>query len=391
MKKLLTLLLAALLLPACAFGAGAQVQRVDPGAFDVPDNAAMAFLRDMGVGWNLGNTFDAYRDGVRMDEMDMETAWHGVRTEQRHIQALKDAGFGTLRIPVSWHNHVTGPDFTISAAWLDRVQQVVDWGMEAGLYVILNIHHDDAKEYYYPSAACYENSARYVSSVWGQLAERFRDYDQHLIFESINEPRLKGHQNEWYYSSLVADCRESADCINRLNQVFVDTVRASGGQNADRYLMVPGYDASPDGAVGAAFALPKDSADNRLIVSVHAYTPYSFALQDGGQAGFSIGSRRQTGEITGFMNKLYRTFVQKGIPVVIGEFGARDKGGNLQDRVDFASFYTAHALARNMPCCWWDNNSFSGSGENFGLLRRLKNQWMYPEIVEAMTQYVKPD
>ena len=354
--------------------------------YEIPDNEAMRFLRDMKVGWNLGNTFDAINDAYSGDEMDLETIWVSVRTTETMMDQLVAAGFKTLRLPVSWHGHVDPESFEISEAWLSRVQEVADWALSRGMYVILNTHHDE--EQFYPSSEQLDESLRYINTVWGQIAERFRDYDDHLIFESMNEPRLTHSKtHEWWFDAHSAEIKDAAACINQLNQAFVDTVRASGGNNADRYLMVPGYDASADGVTNQLFVLPKDSADNRIIVSVHAYTPYNFALNLQGTRDFSINNRASVSEIRGFMNKLYTMYIAKGIPVVIGEFGALDKQNNLQARVDFTAYYTAQAISRGIPVCWWDNNSFSGNGENFGLLRRLKENWLYPDIVLAMMSY----
>lgn len=359
--------------------------------YQIPDNAAMAFLKEMGVGWNLGNTFDAIQDnGSLSDDLSLETAWVRVKTTKELIKAVHDAGYNTIRLPVSWHNHVD-ESFAIHKPWLDRVQEVVDYGMELGMYVILNTHHDVYPAFYYPSEEYYEQSEKYITTIWTQLAERFQDYNEHLIFESMNEPRLKDTDYEWNFKASSAECKEAASCINRLNQAFVDTVRACGGANASRYLMVPGYAAAPENALNDVFALPEDTADNRIIVSVHAYTPYTFALQDGGVSTFNLQNSSQTGDIVRFMSGLYHTYIANGIPVVIGEFGARDKGGNLQDRVNFAAYYTAAASARNIPCCWWDNHGITGNGELFALIKRDTCAWIYPEIVEAMMQYAGYD
>ncbi len=354
-------------------------------AFEIPDNEALAFIREMGVGWNLGNTLDATRDGGG-DEMNIEGYWCGVKTTEAMIEAVRAAGFSTIRVPVSWHNHVDA-DFNISRPWLDRVQEIVDWAIARDMHVILNIHHDESPDFFYPSEACYETSERYIRRIWEQLAERFGGYDEKLIFEAMNEPRQKGTDWEWWLDEDNADCREAADCINRLNQVFVDTVRATGGNNATRYLMIPGYDAAPRGALSELYALPKDAADNRLIVSVHAYTPYHFALEESGTDAFELGANPQTTEIGTFMNDLYEKFVAQGIPVLIGEFGARDRGGNTQARTDYAAWYTFAARSRGISCCWWDNNFFAGKGERFGLLDRAKCEWRYPTIVEALVKY----
>lgn len=396
MKCIVCLVLAlAVVLSACMF-ASAENKGGDiviPNVsyikqYEIPDNEAMAFVKKMGIGWNLGNTFDANDDnwGSR-DELMMEKAWVGVLTKQEMITDVHAAGFNTLRLPVSWHNHVDKETFEISEKWLNRVQEVVDYAINDGMYVILNTHHDVYPEFYYPTNEHYETSSKYIKNIWTQLAERFKDYDEHLIFESMNEPRLKGHANEWSFSASNADCMEAADCINRLNQLFVDTVRASGGNNADRYLMVPGYAAAPENALGDYFVLPKDTADNKIIVSVHAYTPYAFALQDGGTDTFEITNAAQTSEIIRFVSNLYKKFVVNGIPVVIGEYGARAKNDNLQSRVNYAAFYACVASSRNIPCVWWDNHGFKGSGELFGIYDRRAREFRYPEIVEALTKY----
>lgn len=357
--------------------------------YALPENEAMEFLKKMGVGWNLGNTFDATDDHFKGDDLDIEKAWVGIKTKEDMIVAVKEAGFNTLRLPVSWHNHVDA-DFNINEPWLNRVQEVVDWAMDCGLYVILNTHHDVYEKYYYPDSEHYETSSRYIGRIWEQLSERFKDYDEHLIFESMNEPRLKGTEDEWVFNTGKATCQDAAECINKLNQLFVETVRSSGGNNKDRYLMVPGYCASADGGTSELFKLPADTADNRIIVSIHAYTPYPFALQsmtEGGTDTFVLTDIGQTSEITRFMNKLYNTYIANGIPVVIGEFGARNKNENLQSRVTFSAFYAANAAARNIPCVWWDNSAHKGSGELFGLLNRRNCEWRFPEIVNALVTY----
>ena len=398
MKKKVSSVLITLCLLLCLTASAtvsASVPELDPyGPFEIPDNEAMALLDAMGVGWNLGNTFDAFQDPYWGNEMRLESYWNGCMTTPEMFETLKNAGFRSVRIPVSWHNHVD-QDFKISENWFSRVQEVVDYAYSRGLYVILNTHHDVSPDYYYPLKEHEETSRRYISTIWQQIAERFKDYDEHLIFESMNEPRPKDTNYEWWMDQNAALCIEAAECINDLNQLFVDTVRATGGNNAERYLMVPGYCASVDGATNRYFTLPKDTADNKLIVSVHAYTPYEFALSDTGTSEFSLGNGAQTSEISRFMNTLYKTYIQQGIPVVIGEFGARNKKDNLQSRVDFTAFYTNAARSRNIPCLWWDNGAFRGNGELFGILERNQAAFMYPEIAEALVTYrdarIKPE
>jgi len=393
MRRLLILLLVSAILlttfsPALAQTEGGNIVIPDINIyrFDMPESEALAFTRQLKIGWNLGNTFDATYDAPTKNEMAIESMWVGVKTTEEMIEAVKAAGFNTLRIPVSWHNHVD-KDFVISEAWLSRVQEVVDWAVKRDMYVILNTHHDVYPEYYYPSEEHYPTAERYITTVWAQLAARFAEYDEHLIFESMNEPRLKGTDVEWWFDGTDPRALESIECINKLNQAFVNTVRAAGGKNDCRYLMVPGYCAAPGFACADYFRLPEDSAENRLIVSVHAYTPYAFALDEGGTTVFNAAGASSTREIATFMNDLYKKFIQNGIPVVIGEFGARNKKENLQSRVDFAAYYVAAASARGIPCCWWDNHAFKGNGELFGLLDRRTCEWPYPEILEALMKY----
>ncbi|WPX09150.1 glycoside hydrolase family 5 protein [Anaerocellum danielii] len=374
----------------------AKISEIKIASRKIPNNAALKFVKDMKIGWNLGNTFDAAFENPNFDdELLYETAWCGVKTTKQMIDTVKKAGFNTIRIPVSWHNHVTGSNFTISKRWLDRVQRVVDYAMKNKMYVIINIHHDIMPGYYYPNSQHLQTSIKYVKSIWTQVATRFKNYNDHLIFEAVNEPRLTGSRFEWWLDMNNPECRDAVEAINKLNQVFVDTVRATGGNNASRYLMVPGYAAAPEYVLIDEFKIPKDSSKykNRIIISVHAYRPYNFALQAPNEPGsvseWSVNSEESRRDIDDFMDKLYDKFVSKGIPVVIGEFGARDKNGNLQSRVEFAAYYVRAARARGMTCCWWDNNAFYGNGENFGLLDRKTLKWLYPEIVSAMMKYAR--
>lgn len=398
MKKLLAMVLALVLLAGSALAAETVSGKANIPVienvkqFELPESEALSFVQDMKIGWNLGNTFDAtFWAGYNQNELAIEKGWCGVYTTREMIQAVHDAGFNTIRMPVSWHDHMDKETFAVSEAWLNRVQEVVDWAMELDMYLILNSHHDMVQGYCFPTAAEYENSEKFMKTLWSTVAERFKDYDHHLIFESMNEPRMVGSAYEWSYNKIMPDCIESADCINKLNQVFVDTVRQSGGNNADRYLMVPGYAANPDNVIGEWFKMPEDTADNKIIISVHAYTPYNFALAAGGKNTFDNTLPGDTTEIATFMNRLYKKYIVNGIPVVIGEFGARNKGNNLQDRVNFAAYYIAAATARGMTCCWWDNNGFTGNGELFGIFDRKKMEWPTYDIVLAMMQYCDYD
>ena len=358
----------------------------DMKQFDIPDNDAMKLMRDMKSGWNLGNTFDAYNGYSQYSAgTAMETSWVGAKTTPELIAAIKEAGFNTIRIPVSWHNHVDENN-VIDRAWIDRVKEVADWALDLGMYVIVNVHHDNDVKYFYPDAAHMNRSRSYLSAIWSQMAEAFRDCDEHLILESMNEPRLVGTQYEWNWNKLSSECRLAATYINQLNQLFVDTVRGSGGNNATRYLAVPAYCAAPWNAADQAFQLPEDLAENRIIVSAHAYTPYNFALNlQSKDRTFDLEKdQSKKSEIANFLNSLYNRFVKYGTPVMMDEFGALDKDGNLQDRVNFTAYYVTSASARGITCVWWDNHAFSGDGERFGLIKRQTMEWTYPDIALAI-------
>ncbi len=363
-----------------------EIPDVQVDKYKLPDNEGMQFVQKMKIGWNLGNTFDAHDNTKLADmspeaEMLYEQKWCGSITTIENIAAIKAAGFETVRIPVSWHNHVDSENH-ISEQWMRRVKEVVDWVRACDMYVILNVHHDNDENVYYPDTAHMEQSKAYLTAVWTQMADTFKDYDEHLILESMNEPRLVGTNVEWWLDKNNADCVDSANCINELNQIFVDTVRNSGGNNATRWLMCPGYAAAPESVIYDGFKLPEDPA-NRIIVSVHAYRPYSFALDTRGTDEWSMDNSSDTSQITSFMDQLYGKFILKGIPVVIGEFGAMNKS-NDPARIAFSAYYTAAARAHGISCVWWDNNAFSSSGENFGLLLRATSTFPSPAVVQAL-------
>ena len=388
MKKIIGILLALLMLVstgAAAFAAGTgPAKQYRTAKFRIPDTEGIRFVQELKVGINLGNTFDAHSEGLD-DEMDYETVWCGVKTTPELIAAIKEAGFNTVRIPVSWHDHITDAEnHTISTQWLERVNEVVDYCIAQDMYVILNIHHDDGKSCVYPSKAYSAQSVKYIRAVWSQLAERFKDYDEHLLFESLNEPRLVGCIYEWLLMPISPSCMDAVRQINSFNKAFVETVRASGGNNETRWLLCPGYDASPAGVTDPGFRLPKDK---HVIVAVHAYTPDPFAHQARGPAKWSSKNLLDTAQITLFMDELYCRYISKGIPVLIDEFGAVAKTGNLASRTDYAGFYVANARARGMSCLWWDNNIASGDGERFGLIDRASLRWVYPDIVSALVNY----
>lgn len=357
-----------------------------------------AILEDMGLGWNLGNSLDA----TGGSGLDTETSWSNPKTTQALIDKVKSLGFNTVRVPVSWGKHVSGDNYTIDSAWLARVKEVVDYCYKNDMYVILNIHHDTKSSAsasgagYYPRSSAYSSSEKFVTSVWSQMAEYFKNYDYHLIFETLNEPRLIGTGYEWWFNkwSIPSEVKDAIDCINKLNQKAVDTIRATGSNNRGRLIMCPGYDASIDGATVSGFKLPTDISGNknRIAVSVHAYSPYNFAMNVGSGSTSSYTSSIKN-ELRDLFSTLKSNFRDKGIPVVIGEFGSTDKN-NTAERVKWATDYTALAKKNNIPCVLWDNNAFAvynGSSivlnsEYHGYINRKNNTVTSPakDVIEAL-------
>ncbi len=270
------------------------------------------------------------------------------------------------------------------------------------MYVILNIHHDTKSSAsasgagYYPRSSAYSSSEKFVTSVWSQAAEYFKDYDYHLIFETLNEPRLIGSSYEWWFNkwSIPSEVKDAIACINKLNQKAVDTIRATGSNNRSRLIMCPGYDASIDGATVSGFKLPTDISGNknRIAVSVHAYSPYNFAMNVGSGSTSAYTSSIKS-ELRDLFSTLKSNFRDKGIPVVIGEFGSTDKN-NTAERVKWATDYTALAKKNNIPCVLWDNNAFAVyngnnivlNSEYHGYINRKNNTVTSPakDVIEAL-------
>ena len=355
-------------------------------AAEMNGNTETELVSFIGTGWNLGNTLDAIGGG---NSLSSETSWGNPKTTKAMIDAVKAQGFSAVRVPVSWGNHTTGDNFTIDSKWLARVKEVVDYCIDNDMYVILNIHHDTSTQYYYPSSEYKEQSVKFVTSIWTQVAKYFKDYDQKLIFETLNEPRLAGTGDEWWFDVNYPNnaVRDSISAINTLNQTAVDAIRAAGGKNTDRCIMVPGYDASIDGCTTSTFKLPDDSTPNRLIVSVHAYTPYNFALNANGTAEF-------TNDLKNEVDYLYSTikshFIDKGVPAIIGETSASNKN-NAPERVKWAQYYMGKSAEYGVPCMLWDNNAFNGGdrGECHGHLNRSTLGWYDKAFVDAVIKYGK--
>ncbi|MBQ2668653.1 MAG: glycoside hydrolase family 5 protein [Clostridia bacterium] len=362
-RSICVLLILALLMSMVGCSAGG---RAKSGGDD-----AIEFVKQLKIGWNLGNSLDASGTGHRS-----ETAWGNPETTEDMILDIKAMGFNTVRIPVSWWTHLD-MEGKVDARWMARVQEVVDYAYKNGMFVIVNSHHDTD---YYDIGACVEsdetkerNIAR-MTKLWAQIAENFKDYDEHLIFETLNEPRDVGSAQEWNGGTA-----EEREVIYEMNREIVKTIRKTGGSNKDRYIMVPCYGATSNLNILKEMKLPED---DRIILSVHAYSPYHFAMDASGPAEFTDSDRRELDAFFGGLNEL---FVSRGVPVILGEFGVTNKD-NREDRLAWADYYVRGAKQYSICCIVWDNNVNGVGGECFGLYDRRGGEWFHPDLAQAYVE-----
>ena len=353
-------------------------------------------IKEIKVGWNLGNSLDA-TDGSGLSS---ETSWFNPVTTQRLIDSVKAAGFNAIRVPVSWGKHTSNNGtykYAVDAAWMARVKEVVDYCYKRGLYVIIDLHHDDA--YFNPCSDHLKESKIYVRELWTQIAHEFADYDQHLIFETLNEPRVVGDVNEWRFDRYAPTARvaDAIRGINELNQTAVTAIRSvNEGYNRDRIINCPGYDASPDGCLVSSFKLPTDVVSNRLCVSIHAYFPYSFcASTDSGNPDFRTFTADDARQIQKLFREIYTNFTSKRIAAYIGETGCSNKNDRAEV-AKWAAFFFGCSRKCGVPCFLWDNNALfknlpSGkySDDCFGLINRDTYLWEEKSTLDAVMNAVK--
>ncbi|MFE6174586.1 cellulase family glycosylhydrolase [Streptomyces sp. NPDC056464] len=327
----------------------------------VPDSA-MAAVAAMQPGWNLGNTLDAIPD---------ETSWGQPRTTKAFLAKIRAQGFNSIRIPVTWSDHQgAAPDYTIDPAYLSRVRQVVDWAIDEGFYVVLDVHHDSWQWAGKMSTEHDKVLARF-STTWKQLATAFRNESAKLVFESINEPKFDN-----------ADNARQAELLNELNTSFHKVVRASGGNNAKRLLMLPTEVCTPDQRLMDNLATTiKSLHDPRLIATVHYYGYFPFSVNVAGSTRFDAQAR---GDLDKTFKRMSDTFVTRGIPVVLGEYGllGYDHGPGAVERGEMLKYFEAlgHAArSAKVTTVLWDNGSFYDRDKlqwkDAGLFQQLKSSW----------------
>ncbi len=343
--------------------------------------SATDLVAQLELGWNLGNSLDV---------PEGETAWGNPTVSPELIAAVAGAGFQLVRVPVTW-SLFTGdaPDFTIDPARLDRVEEVVNYVLDAGMYAIINLHHDGADALEGVEWLSLNDAAGAISeannaaveqrftALWTQLAARFGSYGGQLLFESMNE----------IHDGYDAPDPAYYGIINHLNQVFVDTVRGSGGNNAERHLVVPGYNTNIDYTL-EGFEVPNDPASSKLILSVHYYDPWSFAGEGSTPTwGLDSPGADEWGQedfvVTQF-DRLKAEYADQGIPVIIGEYGAVNTSGYEDYRRYYMEYVTAAACQRGFVPIYWDNGGLGSGPDSFGIFDRASNTVAVPSILEAM-------
>ncbi len=298
-----------------------------------PPGSAAALVAEMRIGWNLGNSLDAMNKD-RGFTLESETFWGNPKTTRAMIEAVKNAGFGAIRIPVSYYNH-RNEDGVVDPAWLDRVAEVAGWALGSGLYTVVNVHHDTGMNpslrWIYADADFFEESRSDYAALWRQIAARFRNFDERLIFQSSGE--WTNRERSWDGEKYGEDFR----IVHELNQTFIDTVRASGGENAGRYLMISPYSASAEEEfVRAMFYKPfNDSEEDRLILSVHSYTVDPDIIRGGAAA----------------LSRLSREY---NLPVVVDEIGFSGKT-NRSVALTAVESYLTECRKYGFACFFWDD------------------------------------
>jgi endoglucanase len=368
-------------------------------------NAAQLVLA-MGAGWNLGNQLEANINGT-----PSETAWGNPTITQALIQTVKEAGFNTIRIPVSYLSKIgSAPNYTVDTAWLARIKEVVDYAYNQGMYVIINMHGDGYGSVTGSWLLCNASDQTTIKTkyqkVWQQIANVFINYDEHLIFESMNEEfdGTYGTPNAAYYSNL-----------NDYNQIFVDTVRQTGGNNSARWLLIPGWNTNIDYTAGDyGFEIPTDTyrssvipgSEKRLMISAHYYSPWDFC-------GDNYSGKTQWGATAADASKvstwgqedymelqlqlMHDEFVAQGYPVVMGEYGAIDKTSsdstNNTYRQAFAETFCAYCKDLGCIPVVWDNGYNGEYG--FGLFDRsalaVTQQGIIDAILTGMNTVIPPN
>ncbi|MHB0883229.1 cellulase family glycosylhydrolase [Paenibacillus sp. SEL1] len=361
----LTLAITLLLSTFASVAAAAESDGQAPQA--AAASSMQSYVEAMQPGWNLGNSLDA----VGADE----TAWGNPRITQALIQQIAAQGYKSIRIPVTWDKHIgAAPNYTVESAYMNRVEEVVRWALDANLYVMINIHHDSWTWVSSMEPKHDEVLARY-NALWTQIAQRFKDQPNKLMFESINEPRFS--------EGGTTDEAKMNQMLQELNVSFHKIVRASGGKNATRPLVLPGLDTSPAQAkINELYNTITKLNDPNLIATVHYYGFWPFSVNI---AGYTTFEKDTKNDIVQTFDNVYNTFVAKGIPVIVGEYGLLgfDKNTGVieqGEKLKFFEFLTYYMKEKKITGMLWDNGQH---------LNRTTYKWSDPELFNVIKSSLK--
>lgn len=368
LRKILSLLLAAALpigmISGCSSGE-------DHG--EMRGLTAKELISEMKTGWNLGNSLDSLGG--------KETSWGNPVTTHEMIDAVHEGGFDILRVPVTWGEHMSdAPDYTVDGEFMARVEEVVNYGLDNDMYVILEIHHEPDL-WLIPDSEHMDEVTPQFTALWEQIAERFKDYGDKLVFESMNEPRVKGTPHEWSGGN-----EDERDCVNRLNKIFVETVRASGGNNGKRLLLISTHaQAVTENALSGLELID----DEYVGVALHAYIPYSFAYHSGESYETFVWDGKENSSVDYVFDLIEKYVTSKGVPVMITEYGAEfktleDGSTNTGEICKWAQYFLGKAKEQDIPCVIWDNNLIKQKDIPFGLFDRSNLTWRCDDIRQAI-------
>lgn len=342
----------------------AQAAETETKKIDLENATAGELVGDIVMGWNLGNSLDCY-NGQTNEGLVSETSWQNPVSTKEMIDFMKDKGFNAVRVPVTWYNHMDASGYQIDEEWMNRVEEVVNYVLDNDMYCIINVHHDTGeKGWLKATSANLEEKEKKFTAIWEQICERFGEYDNRLLFEGFNE--ILDEVPNWYQTS-----EEAISVTNELNQLFVDTVRATGGKNAERCLIVNTYCAGANNELTRGFILPTDTVSDKLIVEVHIYQPYLFT--EGKSDTWAEGK----GELSRYIKNVSSTFVEKGVPVIVGEFGCVNSTPKLE-RLTWLQYFMETARDSGLKCFWWDN------GAEYRIFDRNGMKITEPEMLDAM-------
>lgn len=321
---------------------------------------SMELVEEMGVGWNLGNSLDV--------ESTDKTDWGNPLPSQAIIDKVYDMGFRTLRVPVTWsyHQQATAP-YTIEADYLAQVQETVNFGISKGMHVIVNIHHDNT--WIRPTTADAPQVKPRIASLWTQLANTFKNYGDKLIFETLNENRLLNSPEEWSGGTV-----EGRTVLNEYHLEALNAIRATGGNNTGRHIMISTYAASTVPVAMDGLVIPND--DPRTIISLHTYFPWPFCGPE--DTVSTWGSDEEKAALQQEFDRIHQKWVlEEGRPVILGEWGAVDKS-NLSVREEYYEFYVSESTERGLLPVVWDD------GGNFRMLDRANLTWHFQSLAETI-------